>query len=88
MSFYCHNVVDGDTFDVAPKWTHSGRTGSRVRVANVNAPELNQYGGHAAKERLTSAVLGKHVDLYGRSIGYGRLVAAVYVNGVDVAQLV
>ena len=83
-TFYCFQVIDGDTFDVSPNWAYEGTTGSRVRVAGVNAPELHQYGGIAAKQRLEQAVLGRNVVLYGQAVSYGRLVAGVTVNGSDI----
>ena len=43
-NFQCYNVVDGDTFDVTPSWLYQGTSGPRVRIANVNAPELRQPG--------------------------------------------
>ena len=86
--FYCYNVVDGDTFDATPNWSSHGRVGSRVRIANINAPELSMPGGSSAKQRLESAILGKNVQLYGHSISYGRLVADVHADGVDVASLI
>ena len=33
-------VVDGDTFDVFPQWQWNGQTGSRIRPAGYDAPEL------------------------------------------------
>lgn len=84
--FYCFQVIDGDTFDVSPNWAYGGTTGSRVRVAGVNAPELHNHGGMAAKKRLEQAVLGRNVVLYGRALSYGRLVAGVTVNGVDLTS--
>ena len=84
--FYCFQVIDGDTFDVSPEWAYSGTTGSRVRVAGVNAPELHHDGGIAAKERLERAVLGCNVVLYGQALSYGRLVAGVTVNGADITR--
>ncbi|MYA15556.1 MAG: hypothetical protein F4089_01575 [Gammaproteobacteria bacterium] len=86
-TFYCFQVVDGDTFDVSPNWLHRGVQGSRVRVANVNAPELHEHGGPAAKQRLISAVLGKYVVLYGQALSYGRLVADVTVDGTNLRTL-
>lgn len=57
-----------------------------MRVAGVNAPELHDRGGIAAKERLERAVLGRNVVLYGQALSYGRLVADVTVNGADITR--
>lgn len=88
MAFKCTNVVDGDTFDVTPGWRHTdGTTGSRVRIAGIDAPEVGRPGAAAATQSLNDAILNKTVVLYGKSISYGRLVADVAVNGVDVKSL-
>ncbi len=86
-NFQCYNVVDGDTFDVTPSWLYQGTSGPRVRIANVNAPELRQPGGLQAKTKLENAVLGKHVQLQARTVSYGRLVADVRVGELDIAGL-
>ncbi len=77
-TFYVTQVIDGDTIDVSPAWQWNGRSGSRVRLAGVNAPELGQLGGLAAKRRLSELVDGENVDLKNPvSISYGRLVCDV-----------
>ena len=43
-------IIDGDTFDVSPQWRWNGQDGSRVRPTGYDAPELQNYGGQAAKE--------------------------------------
>ncbi len=80
-------VIDGDTFDVTPDWWFGNETGSRVRIANFNAPETGLLGAAVAKELLDSAILGKRVHLSGKSLSYGRLVADVTVGGRDVKDL-
>ncbi len=52
MSFNVEKVIDGDTFDVTPNWKWGDKEGDRVRIANLDAPELNQPGGQAAKTRM------------------------------------
>lgn len=49
------NVLDGDTFVL--------ETSQRVRLASLNAPEVNLCGGQEAKEKLNSLVMGKRVVL-------------------------
>lgn len=70
------HVVDGDTLDVD--------TVGRVRLADINAPEVGQQGAQEATDYLTSLVLNETVyldidDVYGTDI-YGRTVAVVYVR--------
>jgi len=70
-------VVDGDTFYV---------TGlpERVRLADVNAPELSTAEGQRAKAVLEVLLLGRRVcldidDLY-KTDRYGRYVAVAYLD--------
>jgi len=71
-----YRVIDGDTFDAFPS--------GRVRLADINAPELSEAGGQEAKNALTSLILNKKVyldvdDLYVMD-KYNRLVCVVYVD--------
>jgi endonuclease YncB( thermonuclease family) len=72
-------IIDGDTFEVSPEWQWSGQTGTRVRPAGFNAPELEAYGGEATKDKLSRLILGEYVDLgTAYKIDRGRLVCDVY----------
>ncbi len=69
-------VVDGDTFDAAPV--------GRVRLADINTPEVGRLGAGQATDYLSSLIRNRHVyldvdDLYGSDV-YGRVVAVVYVR--------
>ena len=88
MAFGVTHVIDGDTFEVSPFWKVNGGTDNRVRIADVNAPELGAPGGYAAKAALDRLIGGQSVVLYTKAIDvYGRLVAEVYLNGQDVSAL-
>jgi micrococcal nuclease len=70
------SVHDGDTFTLA--------TGDKVRLADLNAPELGEGGSFEARDYLSSLVRQKTVyldvdDKY-RTDSYGRLVCVVYVD--------
>ncbi len=66
-------IIDGDTFEI-----NIAIQGTRfIRVAGLNAPELNRPGGIAAKNRLAAKFLGKRVEITPVSRSYGRLVAKV-----------
>jgi len=76
LTAYVYRVVDGDTFDGFPS--------GRVRLADINTPEMGEAGYSEAKEALTRLVLNKRVyldvdDLYVMD-KYNRLVAVVYVE--------
>jgi micrococcal nuclease len=71
-----YKVVDGDTFDAFPV--------GRVRLADVNAPEVGEPGYYEAKDFLRSLIYGRRVyldvdDLYVMD-KYNRLVCVVYVR--------
>lgn len=80
-------IIDGDTFEVAPRWQWNGQTGTRVRPTGYNAPELHTYGGQAAKEKLSRLILGEEVDLRAaHKVDRGRLVCDVYYKGKYLAD--
>lgn len=69
-------VLDGDTFQTYRKVNGS----NFVRLADVNAPELNQFGGYAARDRLKRQIQGKTVTLQPVGRSYSRVVAKVRHN--------
>lgn len=71
-----YKVVDGDTLDAFPV--------GRVRLADIDAPELGEAWGREAKEALTGLTFKKKVyldvdDLYVMD-KYNRLIAVVYIR--------
>ena len=72
-------VVDGDTF-------HYGA--ERVRLKGIDTPEMSEPGGPAAKLRLEELLHNGlvHIVPHGRDV-YNRLVADVFVDGQNVAEL-
>jgi len=80
-------VIDGDTFDVSPNWRWNGEEGCRVRPTGYDAPELNAYGGQAAKQKLERLILLENVDLQtAYRIDRGRLVCDVFFNSKNLAD--
>jgi micrococcal nuclease len=75
-------VIDGDTLVV-----RQGKRSIHLRVANVDAPELSQPGGNAARDH-TAALCADQVATYTvRAIDrYHRSVADVTCAGQDVAR--
>ena len=69
-------ITDGDTFRI--------ETGDRVRMADIDTPEVNEQGYREAKEFLSALIYNKtaylDVDDVYRSDSYGRLVCVVYVE--------
>ncbi len=83
------NIVDGDTFDVTIEKADSRIVSSveRIRLADVNSPEIDTAQGPAAKDFTFAVLMNKRVYLdiddlsaNGRD-EYGRLIAVVYLTG-------
>lgn len=73
-------VIDGDTLLIL----HHGQP-RKVRLADIDAPEKGQDFGRAAGRSLADMVSGKQVEITSRATDqYGRLVAAITVDGLDV----
>jgi endonuclease YncB( thermonuclease family) len=68
-------VVDGDTFRI--------ENGQPIRLAGINAPEINNCMGKDAKNALSSLILNKRVHLREPEVDhYGtRVMSLVYLNG-------
>ena len=67
-------VVDGDTFQL--------KSGKRVRLMGIDAPEFDRCGGSQAKDRLTELIMGKNVILKEETEkAFGRSLSLVYYGG-------
>jgi endonuclease YncB( thermonuclease family) len=75
-------VNDGDTITV--RMIDTGRQ-ERVRLATIDAPEMNQPYGKAAKKSLSDLVFGKKIrlEIMDRD-QYGRVVGEVFADGLNV----
>lgn len=78
QSVFISKVLDGDTFVTSQ--------GKRIRVANVNAPELYAYNGLKAKRFAEYLLLGKRVTIKSHATDkWGRLICSVYVGNKNYA---
>lgn len=85
------NVVDGDTFDLRIEKTDPRIIYQieRVRLADVDSPEMSTPGGPPAKVYTTETLLGKRVwlDIDDRSKDgrdmYERILAVVYLEDLN-----
>jgi endonuclease YncB( thermonuclease family) len=76
-------VTDGDTL-----WVRLAGGGKpvKIRIDGIDAPEICQAGGQAARTALASRVARRTVTLdIRRHDDYGRAVASVQVGGEDIA---
>lgn len=75
-------VVDGDTVHLQ---SPSGLGDIKARLLGIDAPEICQEGGGAAKDALTRRIQGLMVMVESnRQDDYGRALARIYLNGEDV----
>lgn len=75
-------VMDGDTIEVL---STNPLKRTRIRLANIDAPESSQAFGNASKQYLASLVAGRYVQVKIQSHDkYGRAVGDIYHNGVYV----
>lgn len=57
----------------------------KIRLAQIDAPEKSQAFGQRSKQSLSDLVFGKEVRIVREDTDrYGRMVAKVYVGGIDV----
>lgn len=77
------HITDGDTL-----WVQPGEGGKpvKIRVDGIDAPEICQAGGQAARVALANRVAGRTVAVSTRRLDdYGRTVAAIDLDGEDIA---
>lgn len=70
-------VIDGDTF-------YYGSL--KIRLANIDAPELSQFGGKESKEQLIKLLKNKTLKYKILKFDrYNRAICNVYVNNKDIS---
>jgi len=85
-------VVDGDTVRISPPVNVAGQYRTVVRLADIDAPELNTTEGQWAKGNLTNllaqygGVVYLDIDKSRGVDNYGRIIAVVYIR-VDESTL-
>ncbi|VFJ13477.1 thermonuclease family protein [Candidatus Nitrosocosmicus franklandus] len=80
-------VIDGDTLDVS---TQEGDV-ITIRLALIDAPERNEPGFNEAKSFVTEQCLNKNVEVdpdNNQGLTYGRTVAVVYCEGINVNEAI
>ncbi len=74
-------VHDGDTITTLTP----GNVQLKIRLVEIDAPEIKQPFGQQSKQALSALVFGKDVEI--RATGkdqYGRTLARLFVDGADV----
>lgn len=79
-------VIDGNTFEVSPKWEFGDETGDLVQVKGYTAPKSGK-GAMAVEQKLSGLIHNKKVEL-GSPDGVqdNKLVCEVYYRGVNIAE--
>ena len=73
-------VHDGDTISLKTQSEEK-----KIRLASIDAPELNQPFGIESRDMLRALVLGKQVQVdYSKRDKYSRLVGKVLLNSDDI----
>ncbi|AHG62876.1 thermonuclease family protein [Advenella mimigardefordensis] len=77
------NVIDGDTIDVLVNLQ-----AIRVRLADIDAPELGQPFSQRARRRLSGMILHQKVEIIETGTDrYGRTLGTVYAKSNDPGQI-
>lgn len=74
-------VIDGDTIEI--------KDGTRVRIANLDTPELGASGGQTAKRKLQKILpRGTQIGMSAEQAkSYGRSVRQVTLKGKPITKL-
>jgi endonuclease YncB( thermonuclease family) len=76
-------VSDGDTLVILDK----NNTEHKIRLAQIDAPELNQPWGKKSKQSLSDLVMHKKVEItVVDKDDYGRTVGTVFIDNKDVCK--
>ena len=76
-------VVDGDTYKILNRGNLQV-----IRLANVDAPELDQYYGKVVKAAVSNLLLGCEITIDSAGMDwYGRTIAGVTVDGMSLDSL-
>jgi len=76
-------ITDGDSLWVRPA---DGGPPVKLRIDGIDAPEICQVGGQAARKALVARLAGRTVSVQTRrNDDYGRALATVSLDGEDMA---
>lgn len=76
-------VLDGDSLILLDQ----EKTQTKIRLGQIDAPELGQDFGKASKKVLSGLVFGRTVKIEKITIdNYGRVVGTVWLNGADICR--
>jgi len=86
-TFRVTSIIDGDTYEVSPEWKWNGETGTRVRPAGYDIPELQTAKGQKAKDSLSKLIIGQPVELKtDYKVDRGQLICEGFFGNKDLAE--
>jgi len=84
--FKVEAVIDGNTFEVSPKWVFEGKKGNLVYAKGYTSPKSGKPA-MAVEQRLSGLIQNKKVSLESpERIENDKLVCDVYYDGVNIAS--
>ena len=89
----CTSVYDGDSVTLDIDLGFNIRANRKIRLLGINTPEIrgsDRLDGLIARDRLRELIEGKDIIMVShrdKSGKYGRLLATIYANGLNVNQL-
>lgn len=85
-TFTVEAVLDGNTFEVSPKWQYEGVTGDLVEATGYSPPKSGK-GGMAAEQKLSVLIHNKKIEMgTPQGIQRNRLVCEVYFHDMNLAN--
>ena len=57
-----------------------------MRLAEIDAPEIDQPYGATARDVLCALICGREVDVEPRGTSYDRVIGLIRVNGADTSE--
>jgi hypothetical protein len=85
-TFTVEAVLDGNTFEVSPKWKYEGVTGDLVEATGYYPPKKGK-GGMSAEQKLSVLIHNKKIELgTPQGVERNRLVCEVFFRGVNLAD--
>ena len=76
-------VIDGDTVELKVESLLQ-----RIRLSEIDAPEINQFWGFESREALETKLLGKSVRVVVSDVDrYGRTIGTIFIGEVSINEL-
>lgn len=81
FSGYVQSCHDGDTCRLK-----TGQGVVKIRLAEIDAPEIDQPFGVEAQRIICAMICGRDVEVEERGTSYDRIVGLIRVQGIDTSE--